>query len=82
MSRRLVAGLVALVALGGVFAYGLSKQDDVSRSRHRERRRFLPEGFQTYAAAAITGTAFDGSHVLARAPAGQAGLHQLLGRVV
>ena len=31
MSRRLVAGLVALVAVGGVFAYGLSKQDDVSK---------------------------------------------------
>ena len=30
MSRRLVAGLVALIAIGGVFAYGLSKQDDVS----------------------------------------------------
>ena len=31
MSRRLVAGLVALIAIGAVFAYGLSKQDDVAK---------------------------------------------------
>ncbi len=60
MSRRLVAGLVALIAVGGVFAYGLSKQDDVS-SPGTTNVTVPPEGFRTYAAAAITGTAFDGT---------------------
>ena len=54
MSRRLVAGLVALIAIGGVFAFGLSKQDDVS-SQDTENVTVPPEGFQTFAAAAITG---------------------------
>jgi thiol-disulfide isomerase/thioredoxin len=60
MSRRLVAGLVALVALGGVFAYGLSKQDDVS---HIDTTHVVvpPAGFQPFAAAAITGTSFAGA---------------------
>ena len=60
MSRRLVAGLVALIAVGGVFAYGLSKQDEVS-SPDTANVTVPPKGFQTYAAAAITGTAFDGT---------------------
>jgi thiol-disulfide isomerase/thioredoxin len=60
MSRRLVAGLVALVALGGVFAYGLSKQDDVSKI-DTEHVTVPPSGFQTFAAAAIKGTTFDGA---------------------
>ena len=81
MSRRLVAGLVALVALGGVFVFGLTKQDDVSRI-DTANVIVPPEGFQTFAAAAITGTSFDGAHVLARAAAGQARVHQLLGLVV
>jgi thiol-disulfide isomerase/thioredoxin len=59
MSRRLVAGLVALVALGGVFAYGLSKQDDAGRI-DTANVTVPPAGFQTYAAAAITGKTFDG----------------------
>jgi thiol-disulfide isomerase/thioredoxin len=60
MSRRLVAGLVALVALGGVFAFGLSKQDAVS---HIDTTHVVvpPAGFQPFAAAAITGTSFAGT---------------------
>jgi cytochrome c biogenesis protein CcmG/thiol:disulfide interchange protein DsbE len=58
MSRRLVAGLVALVALGGVFAYGLSKQDAVSRI-DTKHVTVPPAGFQTFAAAAIQGTTLD-----------------------
>ena len=59
MSRRLVAGLVGLVALGGVFAFGLSKQDDVS---HIDTAHVVvpPAGFQPFAAAAIKGTSFTG----------------------
>ncbi len=60
MRRRLVAGLVALVALGGVFVYGLSKQDDVS-SPDTANVTVPPKGFQTFAAATITGVAFDGT---------------------
>ena len=60
MSRRLVAGLVALVALGGVFAYGLSKQDDIS-SLDSKHVTVPPAGFETFAAAAIEGTSFDGT---------------------
>jgi len=60
MSRRLVAGLVALIAIGGVFAYGLSKQDDVS-SQDTKNVTVPPEGFQPFVAAAITGKAFDGA---------------------
>lgn len=60
MSRRLVAGLVALVALGGVLAYGLSKQDDVSRIDSKNVT-VPPSGFQTFDAAAITGTTLEGS---------------------
>ena len=58
MSRRLVAGLVALIAIGGVFAYGLSKQGDVSGidSKHVT---VPPSGFKTFSAAAITGTTLD-----------------------
>jgi thiol-disulfide isomerase/thioredoxin len=60
MSRRLVAGLVALVALAGVFAYGLSKQDDVS---HIDSTHVTvpPSGFQTFAAAPITGSTLAGA---------------------
>ena len=59
MSRRLVAGIVALIAVGGVFAFGLSKQDDVS---HVDTEHVVvpPAGFQPFAAASITGTAFSG----------------------
>jgi thiol-disulfide isomerase/thioredoxin len=58
MNRRLVAGLVALVAVGGVFAFGLSKQDDVSKidTKHVQ---VPPSGFKTFQAAAITGTTID-----------------------
>ena len=59
MSRRLVAGLIALIAVGGVFAYGLSKQNDVSRI-DTKNITVPPAGFATYAAAPITGTSFDG----------------------
>ena len=59
MSRRLVAGIVALIAIGGVFAFGLSKQDDVS---HIDTKNVVvpPAGFQPFAAASITGTSFAG----------------------
>src|SRR4051812_20530970 len=59
MSRRLVAGIVALIAVGGVFAFGLSKQDDVS---HVDTKHVVvpPDGFQPFAAASITGTSFSG----------------------
>jgi thiol-disulfide isomerase/thioredoxin len=60
MSWRLVAGLVALVAVGGVFAYGLSNQDDVS-SLDSKNVTVPPAGFEPFAAAAITGTSFDGA---------------------
>jgi cytochrome c biogenesis protein CcmG/thiol:disulfide interchange protein DsbE len=60
MSRRLVAGLVALIAVGAVFAYGLSKQGDVS-SQNAKDVTVPPSGFQPFAAAAITGTSFDGA---------------------
>ena len=60
MSRRLVAGLVALVALGGFFAYGVSKQGDVAHI-DTKNVKVPPPGFQTYAAAAITGTTFGGA---------------------
>jgi thiol-disulfide isomerase/thioredoxin len=59
MSRRLVAGIVALIAVGGVFAFGLSKQDDVSHVA-TEHVVVPPAGFQPFAAASITGTAFSG----------------------
>ena len=81
MSRRLVAGLVALVALGGVFAYGLSKQDDVS-GIDTKNVTVPPAGFQPFAAAPIAGSTLEGRHVLAREPARQAGVHQLLGDLV
>lgn len=58
MSRRLVAGLVALIAVGGVFAYGLSKQDDVS-GIDTKHVTVPPSGFKTFSAAAITGTTLD-----------------------
>jgi thiol-disulfide isomerase/thioredoxin len=58
MSRRLVAGLVALIAFGGVFAYGLSKQDDVS---HIDTTNVTvpPSGFRTFAAAPIAGATLE-----------------------
>ena len=52
MSRRLVAALVALIVVGGVFAYGLSKQGDVS-GIDTKHVAVPPSGFQTFAAAAI-----------------------------
>jgi len=59
MSRRLVAGLVALIAVGGVFVYGLSKQGDVSKvdTKHVV---VPPSGFKTFPAAAIAGSTLDG----------------------
>src|SRR5215213_578254 len=60
MSRRLVAGLVALLALGGVFVYGVTKQDDVS-GVDAKNVTVPPAGFQTYDAAPITGMSFDGA---------------------
>ena len=60
MSRRLVAGLVALVAFGGVFAYGLSKQDDVSEL-DTQACHGAPGGLQDRSpAAAIAGSTLDG----------------------
>jgi thiol-disulfide isomerase/thioredoxin len=59
MSRRLVAGLVALVALGGVFAYGLSKQDDVS-GIDTAHVTVPPAGFKTFTAAAFAGSTLEG----------------------
>ena len=58
MSRRLVAGLVALIAIGAVFAYGLSKQGDVS-GIDTKNVVVPPSGFKTFSAAAITGTTLD-----------------------
>jgi cytochrome c biogenesis protein CcmG, thiol:disulfide interchange protein DsbE len=58
MNRRLVAGLVALIVVGGVFAYGLSKQNDVS-SIDTKNVTVPPEGFQTFAAAPITGSTLE-----------------------
>jgi thiol-disulfide isomerase/thioredoxin len=58
MSRRLVAGLVALIAIGAVFAYGLSKQDDVS-GIDTTHVMVPPSGFKTFQAAGITGTTLD-----------------------
>jgi thiol-disulfide isomerase/thioredoxin len=59
MSRRLVAGLVVLVAVG-VIVFGLSKQGDVSRI-DTAHVKVPPAGFRTFAAASIKGTAFDGT---------------------
>jgi thiol-disulfide isomerase/thioredoxin len=58
MNRRLVAGLVALVAVGGVFAFGLSKQGDVSKI-DTTHVTVPPSGFKTFEAASITGTTLD-----------------------
>ncbi|MDX6631642.1 MAG: hypothetical protein QOH00_3888 [Gaiellales bacterium] len=58
MSRRLVAALVALIVVGGVFAYGLSKQGDVS-GIDTKHVTVPPSGFQTFDAAAIKGTTLD-----------------------
>ena len=58
MSRRLVAGLVALIAIGAVFAYGLSKQGEVS-GIDTKNVVVPPSGFKTFSAAAITGTTLD-----------------------
>lgn len=59
MSRRMVAGAVALIALGGVFAFGLSNQHDIS---HVDTKRVVvpPAGFQPFSAAPITATSFSG----------------------
>ena len=54
MSRRLVAGLVALIAIGAVFAYGLSKQGEVSKI-DTAHVVVPPSGFKTFAAAAFKG---------------------------
>ena len=67
MSRRLVAGLVALIAIGGVFAYGLSKQGDVSRHRQQARDRAPCPASRRSAASAISGRTLDSQGVLARA---------------
>jgi thiol-disulfide isomerase/thioredoxin len=59
MSRRLIAGILALVAIGGVFAYGLINQDDVAKidTKHVV---VPPTGFDTFKAAAIEGATLDG----------------------
>jgi thiol-disulfide isomerase/thioredoxin len=54
MSRRLVAGLVALIAIGAVLAYGLSKQGEVSKI-DTAHVVVPPSGFKTFAAAAFKG---------------------------
>jgi thiol-disulfide isomerase/thioredoxin len=58
MNRRLVAGLVALVAIGAIFAFGLSKQDDVSKI-DTTNVTVPPSGFRTFTAAEITGMTLD-----------------------
>jgi thiol-disulfide isomerase/thioredoxin len=58
MSRRLVAGLVALIAVGAVFVYGLSKQGDVS-GIDTAHVTVPPSGFKPFSAAAITGPTLD-----------------------
>jgi thiol-disulfide isomerase/thioredoxin len=58
MSRRLVAGLVALIAIGAVFAYGLSKQGDVS-SIDTKNVVVPPAGFTPFAAAPIAGSTLE-----------------------
>jgi thiol-disulfide isomerase/thioredoxin len=66
MSRRLVAGLVALIAIGGVFAYGLSKQGEVAKI-DTSHVVVPPSGFKTFAAAAFQGpTLSDRAFSLAR----------------
>ena len=82
MSRRLVAGLVALIAIGGVFAYGLSKQDDVSSidTKHVTVPPVgLPDVRRPRRSRARRSTA---SAFTLASPARQAGLHQLLGQLV
>jgi thiol-disulfide isomerase/thioredoxin len=60
MTGRFAAGLVALVVLGVTFAFGLSKQRDVSYID--TARLTVPRaGFHTFTAAAITGTSFAGT---------------------
>jgi thiol-disulfide isomerase/thioredoxin len=58
MSRRLVAGLVALIAIGALFAYGLRNQDAVS-GIDTKHVTVPPSGFKTFSAAAIKGTTLD-----------------------
>jgi thiol-disulfide isomerase/thioredoxin len=59
MTRRLVAGLVALIALGGVVAYGLANQDEVATPA-TTGVTVPPEGFTTFAAAPIAGSTLEG----------------------
>ena len=60
MTGKSAAGIVALVVLGSTFAFGLSKQRDVS---HVDTAHITvpPAGFRTFTAAAITGTSFAGT---------------------
>ena len=58
MSRRLVAGLVALIAIGAVFAYGLSKQGDVA-GIDTKNVVVPPAGFTTFDAAPIAGSTLE-----------------------
>jgi thiol-disulfide isomerase/thioredoxin len=59
MRRRYVAGIAALVLLGGVIAFGQSKQGEVG-TVDAAHVVVPPEGFTTFAAAPITGTALEG----------------------
>jgi cytochrome c biogenesis protein CcmG, thiol:disulfide interchange protein DsbE len=59
MSRKVGLGLVGIVALGGVFAFGLSKQGQVARV-DMAHVTVPPAGFQTFAAAPIAGSELDG----------------------
>jgi cytochrome c biogenesis protein CcmG/thiol:disulfide interchange protein DsbE len=60
MSRRVVLALLGIAALGSVFAFGLSKQGQVARV-DTAHITVPPAGFETYAAAPLTGSAIDGS---------------------
>ena len=60
MNRRTVFVVVGLVALAGVFIFGLSKQGQVARN-DTAHVTVPPAGFQAFAAAPIAGTALDGT---------------------
>jgi cytochrome c biogenesis protein CcmG, thiol:disulfide interchange protein DsbE len=60
MSLRVFAGFVTLVVVGGVFAFGLSKQGEVSRI-DASHVAVPPAGFQTYPAAPIASSSVHGA---------------------
>jgi thiol-disulfide isomerase/thioredoxin len=59
MSRRRIGGIVALIAVGGVFAFGLSQQASVSRV-DGGKVVVPPSGFTTFRAPSIAGSTLAG----------------------